>query len=160
MDNFTITTRLTKNDYAKFMYSELYKKPQFILTTLVGLYLIVTVVLNYLNIIDYYSGIPVYEIIFGVFILLGPTMIVLIAAKGYTSNPSLQHDINYTFGDNGITVQGLTFKSELSWAHIIKQKETGKYLILYSSKKLGNFIDKSKLTLEQMQFIKSKVGQK
>jgi hypothetical protein len=160
MDDFTITTRLTKSDYTKYLYRELYKKPQFILATLVGLYLVVTVVLNYFNIINYYSEIPVYETVFGVFILLGPTIIILIAAKGYISNPSLQHEIKYTFSDSGIIVQGLTFKSELLWTHIIKQKETNKFLILYSSKKLGNFIDKSKMTLLQKQFIKSKVGQK
>ena len=159
MDNFTITTRLTKSNYAKFMYRELYKKPQFILATLVGLYLVGTVVLNYFSIISYYSEMPVYETIFGVFILLGPTIIVLIAAKGHISNPSLQHDIRYTFSDDGIIVQGLTFKSGLLWTHIIKQKETNRFLILYSSKKLRNFIDKSKLTLEQKQYIKSKVGQ-
>jgi hypothetical protein len=59
-----------------------------------------------------------------------------------------------------VTVQGLTFKSEFLWAHIIKQKESGKFLILYQTKKTGNFIDKSKLTAAQLAFIKSKIIQK
>ncbi len=57
-------------------------------------------------------------------------------------------------------VQGLTFKGEFVWAHIIKQKEIANFLILYHSKKAGNFIDKTKLTLDQLQFIKTKVGSK
>ena len=59
-----------------------------------------------------------------------------------------------------MTVQGLTFKGEFVWAHIIKQKEIGNFLILYHSKKMGNFINKTKLTSDQLQFIKTKVRQR
>ena len=160
MDNFTISTRLTKSDYAKYLYSQIYKKPMFILASLVGLYLIVTAILNYFKISDYNSDASFYETLLGLFILSGPTLIVLIAEKNFQSNPSLQDDIKYTFGQEGIFVKGLTFESTLKWAHIIKIRETQKYLILYCSKKAGNFIDKSKLTEEQMLFVKSKIGQK
>ena len=135
MDDFTVVTRITKGDYSKFMYGELYKKPQFILATLVGLFLIASVILNYFEIINYYSEIPYFETIAALFILLGPTIIVLIASKGNLSNPSMKHDIIYTFKEDGILLQGTTFKSELSWSHIIKMKETKKYLLLYNSKK-------------------------
>lgn len=43
------------------------------------------------------------------------------------------------------------------FSHIIKRKEINKFLILYHNKKFGNFIDKTKLTNEQLQFIKSKI---
>jgi hypothetical protein len=63
MDDFTITTRITKGDCSKFMYAKLYKKPQFILATLAGLYLIVAVILNYFGVINYYSETPFLETI-------------------------------------------------------------------------------------------------
>jgi hypothetical protein len=157
MDDFTIITRFTKSDYTRFLYREIYKKPLIILATLVGLYLFVTSVLSYFQIENPYTKDPFFDLVLGIIILLGPTIMVFIAAKGYMSNPSLQHDVEYTFNNDGVNVQGLTFKSELMWAHIIKLKETKKFLILLSSKRLGNFIDKSKLTPEQIQFIKSKV---
>ena len=157
MDDFTITTRLTKSDYVKAVYNGLYRKPQFIVATILGLYLIGTVVLDYFTTINYYSETPYFETICGIFILLGPSIIVLIALQIFLSNPSFQQDIKYSFNDEGITVVGLTFKSEFLWTHIIKQKEMGKYLILHHNKKLGNFIDKTKLTLQQIEFIKSKV---
>lgn len=59
-----------------------------------------------------------------------------------------------------MTIQGFTFKGEFEWAHIIKREEIKNFLILYHSKKMGNFIDKTKLTSEQLQFIKSKVRAK
>lgn len=160
MNNFSITTRLTTKEYTKIMFVGLYKKPGFILATILGLYYATTIILNYLKVIDCYSDTPTFEIVCGAFLLFAPTLIVFISVRQFTSNPSFQNDITYTFSDNGVACQGLTFKSEFLWTHIIKQKELGKFLILYHNKKFGNFIDKTKLTTEQLQFIKSKVGQK
>jgi len=159
MNNFSIITRLTTREYARIMFIGLYKKPGFILATVLGLYFATTVILDYLNIIDWYSDTPTFEIACGTFLLLAPTLIVLIAVRQFTSNPSFQNDITYTFSDNGVACQGLTFKSEFLWTHIIKQKELGKFIILYHNKKFGNFIDKTKLTTEQLNFIKTKVRQ-
>jgi hypothetical protein len=153
MEDFTIKMHLTKKEYAKVMFVGLYKKPVFILATLFGLYLMTTAILDY-------SGTPLYEIICGAFLLLAPTLIVLIAINQFASNLSFQNDMTYTFSENGVAIQGMTFKSEFLWSHIIKQKELGKFLILYHTKKFGNFIDKTKLTTNQLGFIKSKIKRK
>ena len=157
MESFTITTRTTSIEYAKVMLMGLYKKPGFILATIIGLYFLLTVILNHLNIINYYGDIPYFEFFCGLFLLLGPILITLIGVRQFNSNPSFQHDIKYIFSDNGMAIEGDTFKGEFLWAHIIKRREIGKFLILYHSKKMGNFIDKTKLTTEQLQFIKEKV---
>lgn len=160
MEKFSIVTHLTPKEYAKLMFLGLYKKPAFMLATLLGLYFAATILLDYLNIIDWYADTPIFEIICGIFLLLAPTLIVIISLKQFMSNPSFRNNITYTFDDYGIATQGLTFKSEVSWTHIIKQRELGKFLILYHNNKFGNFIDKTKLTTTQLQFIKSKAGQK
>ncbi|MET3128973.1 hypothetical protein ABID42_004095 [Arcicella rosea] len=160
MEDFTIKTRLTTKEYTRVMYLGLYKKPVFIFATLLGLYLLTTVLLDYLKVINYYTDTPIYDIVIGTFLLLAPSVIVLISIRQFTSNPTFQDDITYTFSDRGVAVKGLTFNSDFLWSHIIKQKELGKFLILYHSKKFGNFIDKTKLTEEQVEFIKSRVGSK
>lgn len=160
MEDFSITVKLTTKDYAKAMFIGLYKQPVFILSACLGLYLLITAILDGLNVIAFYAETPWFEIICGPFLLLFPTLIVLLSVKQVLSNRSFQQGIKYTFGENGIKVEGLTFKSEFQWAHIIKQKELGRYLILYHAKKYGNFIDKNKLTPVQLQFIKAKVGKK
>jgi hypothetical protein len=159
MENFTITTRTTSKEYAKIMLIGLYKKPGFIIATIVGLYLLTTVILDNLKIINYYQDTSYFEIVCGLFVLLGPLLITLIAVRQFNSNPSFQYPIKYTFSDNGLTIEGTTFKGEFLWTHIIKQKEISNFLILYHSKKMGNFIDKTKLTKEELHFIKTKVGQ-
>ncbi|MEO5777653.1 MAG: YcxB family protein [Flavobacterium sp.] len=157
MENFTITTRMTSKKYAKVMLIGLYKKPGFILTTLFGLYYLTALTYEYLHPVENYE-IPYYEFLIGAFIVFAPLLIVLISVNQFNSNPSFRNDIKYTFGENGLLVEGTTFKAEYLWAHIIKQKEIGKFIILYHTKKMGNFIDKEKLTLNQLDFIKSKVG--
>jgi hypothetical protein len=159
MEDFSITTRLTAKDYFKVMFIGLYRKPGFIVAAIFGCYLVVSVILDHFKIIKFYSDTPYFEFYSGLFILLGPSLIVIMAVRQFRSNPNL-HEIRYTFSENGIAVQGLTFKAEFLWAHIIKQKGIYKFLILYHSKRTGNFIDKTKLTADQIQFIKSKVRQK
>ncbi len=158
--NFSVTTRLNRKDYTKIMYAGLYKKPVYIICTILGLYYLATVSLNYFNVINYYSSTSFSELFTSLFLLLFPSLIIMMSVYQFKSNPNFQNDITYTFSEDGILIQGTTFKSEISWAHIIKQKEIRGFLILYHTKKAGNFIAKSKLSPEQLIFIKAKIGKK
>jgi hypothetical protein len=142
------------------MYIGLYRKPGFIAAAVLGLYFIVTVILDRVGIITYYTDVPYLEFFLGLVFLIGPTLVLLASLKQLKSNPSFDHEVTYTFGETGILVQGLTFRTELQWTHIIKWKEIDKFLLLYHSKKMGSFVDKTKLSSEQLQFIKSKVKAK
>ena len=160
MEEFSITTRLSKKDYSKLMIIGLYKKPVFMITTISGLYLLATVIFDHAQLIHYYSEPPYFELISGLFILALPFLLATIAIKQFASNPSFRNDIKYTFADSGLSVEGITFKGEFLWTHFIKQKEINKFLILYQSNKKGIFIDKTKLTAGQLEFIRSKITQK
>jgi len=160
MQDFTITTKMTTKEYASVMLFGLYKKPGFIIVTIVGLFLLVTSILNYLKITDYYTNTPIIDFLLGLLFLFSPALFTLIAVRQFNSNPNFQYNIKYTFSETEMKVEGKTFKGEFLWTHIIKQKEIGKFLVLYHSKRMGNFVDKTKLTTQQLQFIKLKVGQK
>jgi len=158
--NFSITSRLNKQEYIKVMFIGLYKRPGFIIAAIFGLYLLTTSVLSYFNVITFYAYSPLIDAIIGLFLLSAPLLIVLLSVNQVKSNSNLLSDMTYTFTDEGMTVTGITFKSEFSWEHIIKLKEIRQFLILYHTKRFGNFIDKSKLTPEQLLFIKSKIVKK
>jgi len=158
--NFSITSRLNKQDYIKVMFIGLYKKPGFIIGTIVGLYLLITALFDYFNVINIYTYSPFVDGVLGFFLLFAPSLIVLLSVNQIKSNPSLLNDMTYAFSDTGFAVTGMTFKSEFSWEHIIKQKEVRQFLVLYHTKRFGNFIDKSKLSPEQLLFIKTKVTKK
>jgi hypothetical protein len=158
--DFSIISKLDKRDYIKVMFIGLYKKPYYIIATIFGLCLLTISILNYFNTIGFEVYSPFTDAVLSLFLLLSPSIIVFFAVSQAKSNPSLLNEMTYTFNDVGISVFGLTFKSEFLWDHIIKQKEIGKFLILYHTNKFGNFIDKSKLTPEQLLFIKSKITKK
>jgi hypothetical protein len=159
MEEFTIISRITTKEYVKVMLLGLYKKPIFIIASLFGIYYLSGLSNEWFTPMSYNN--EVYFIFFiGLFLLLSPLIITMIAAKQFYSNPSFRTDIKYTFGKNGMIVEGVTFKGEFAWTHIIKQKEISNFLILYHTNKMGNFIDKTKLTLDQLNFIKSKVNKK
>jgi hypothetical protein len=160
MEDFSVTMRLTGKEYAKVLYTGLYRKPGFIIITILGVYYMVTALLDQLEIINFYSGIPYPEFFVGLFALLFPSLLVMASLRQLRSSPSFQHEMVFTFGENGMKVQGLNFKGEFQWAHLTKRKEFGKFLILYHSKKMGNFLDKTKLTGDQLEFIRSKVRSK
>ena len=157
---FSITSKLDKGDYIKVMFIGLYKKPYYILATIFGFSLLIISILNYFNAIGFEVYSPFTDAILGLFLLLSPSIIVFFAVSQAKSNPSFLNEMTYTFNDVGISVTGLTFKTELLWEYIIKQKEIGDFLVLYHTKKFGIFIDKSKLTSEELLFIKSKIIKK
>jgi hypothetical protein len=153
MEDFSITTRLTGKEYSKVMFIGLYKKPRIIVLTILG----VVLLLGGLKIIPFYSDDPYLEIIIGLYFLLISPIAVLRTLKQLRSDPMFLDEITYTFGEGGFIIQGTAFRSEIEWAYIMKQKEINKFLILYHTKARGNYIDKTKLTNEQLQFIKAKV---
>lgn len=137
----------------------LYKKPIFIISTLFGIYYLIGLANDWFTPMGYHNEIY-FELVIALFLLLAPVLISFIAVRQFNSNPSFRKEIKYTFSENGMLVEGVTFKAEFLWTHIIKQKEISNFIILYHTKKMGNFIDKTKLTLEQLNFIKSKVDKK
>jgi YcxB-like protein len=147
MNEFTITSRISTKEYAKVMLVGLYRKPAIIFSVIVGLFLLI-------------SNSSSLDLGLGAFLFLSPLLITFISVRQFNSNPSFKNDIIFTFNENGMKTEGMTFKGEFTWKHIIKQKEIGHFIILYHSKKTGNFVDKRKLTLDQLEFIKQKIAEK
>jgi hypothetical protein len=158
--DFSITSKLDKGDYIKVMFIGLYKKPYYVIAAILGLCLLTVSILNYFNTISFEVYSPFVDAVSALFLLLSPVLIVILSVSQVKSNPSLLNDMTFTFNEQGIAVTGLTFKSEFLWEHIIKQREIGKFLILFHTNKFGNFIDKTKLAPEQLLFIKSKITKK
>lgn len=157
MDSFSITTRTTVRDYVRILYIAFYRKPTFLIVTIFGFFCICAGIFAGYDVVPFDTGLAGAGIYLGCLFVLFPTLMVLIGVRQFRSNPVFRHDITFSFGETGFKVQGITFTSEFQWAHIIKRREIGHYLVLYHTKRMGNFIDKRALTTEQLQFIKSKV---
>jgi hypothetical protein len=153
MEDFSITTRLTEKEYSRVLYILLYRKPGIVYTSIFGL----LIVLGRLKIIPFYSDTTFLETLVGLFLLLLPTITVLRSSKEVRSTSGIQDEITYTFNESGLIIQGSSFKTEFQWAYIRNLLEINKFLILSHRKAAGYYIDKTKLTNEQLGFIRSKV---
>lgn len=158
MQEFNVTTRITKTEYARIVFFGYYKRTGIIFITIFGLYLVITAVLTYLEITPYYSGSPSVDLIEGMIFLSLVPLNTWRAVRQYGLNGNFQKGVTYTFSENDIKVETENFKGEYLWAYFVKQKESGKYLIVSHPKGTGILIDKTALTAEQLQFIRSKVA--
>lgn len=157
---FSITQRLNTKEYVKTMFIGLYKKPIYILMTLLGIAIATMILLDHFEIADFYSETPWLEMGLCLFLFIAPSLVVLLSLKQMKANSNFLNDMTFTFTDTGYSVEATTFNSNILWSHILKEKEIGQYLILYHTKKFGNFIDKGKLTPEQLAFIKASINKK
>lgn len=157
---FSITSKLDKTEYIKTMFIGLYKRPYYVLVTIFGLFILAVSMLNYTKLTSFQVYSPITDAIIGLFLLLLPPLIVLMAVRHVKSNSVLLSEITYKFTDVGVSATGSTFKMDFLWEHMIKQNERGKFIILYHTKSAGTFIDKTNLTPEQLLFIKSKIVKK
>ncbi|HEU5052660.1 MAG TPA: YcxB family protein [Hanamia sp.] len=158
MQEFTVTTRITKTEYARIVFFGYYKQTGSILFTIFGLYLVIIAALTFLEITPYYSGSPSVDLIEGMIFLSIVPLNTWRAVRKYGSNGNFQKGVTYTFSENDIKVETENFKGEYLCAYFIKQKESGKYLIVSHPGGTGILIDKTALTAEQLQFIRSKVA--
>ena len=159
MEPFTVTTLITKKDYRNFFYGALYRKPYTVIVTLLGISIILVAYLEFSGRF-YYMGLPWLDLGLGLFLILTPTLTVVMAVKRFASSPDLCNNISYTFGEDNIITRARTCDATLTWEHIIKVKETKQLLLLFSAKKAAYFIKKDQLTSAQIAFIKSKSGKK
>ena len=156
MENFTVSTLLTKDDYTRCLFRTTYRKPGNIVTTIAGVVFIgISVYLSMRSGRDYSDFLTIA--IPGIFLIVSPVIQVFIARKNTFKNPALQFNVEYTFGDEGIGVKGISFESSFAWLHIFKVQEDREFLLLYLNKRGAYFIKKDVFTQQQIDFIKSKV---
>jgi hypothetical protein len=157
MQPFTTTTLLTKKDYTKYLYREVYKKPYYIFVTVLGVYLVIISIRDAIA-AKYDGGVFMMELVGGFFALVVPVINVHRARKTTFAKLSLQHAVTYTFSDDSVAVKGFSFETVHSWQHVTKVKEADDFLLLYTSEKVAYFIKKDGLTGQQVSFIQSKVA--
>lgn len=157
---FSLTSRITKKDFIWCSFLETYRRPPFIMIGIFGLAMFVSGLLEVAGLISFHRS-SVYSALFGgLFVVLIPLLLAWLTSVQLKSNPAMLKDMKYTFREDGYSVAGDTFSTDISWRHIIRQRESGKYIILYHNSNLGNFIDKTKMTAEQLAFVKGKVAGK
>lgn len=160
MQKFSTLVRLVSLEYARMMYAAFYRKPLFIILTIIGLYFMITVLLYYAGLIRFYTATPYFELFCGALLLLFPSLIVLMSVLQAKKSPAFKDGVRYTFSEAGVSMEISTGRTDVSWAHFTGCKDSGLYLMLNQNKRTGYILDKRQLSDEQVAFIHLKCSGK
>jgi hypothetical protein len=149
MTSFSHTSHISPAVYIKFLYSQFYKKPAIILLHLFCFYFLS-------RIINGTASIPSFEFYYVIFAVIFPSLMIYLNLKKPGVQRYVYAPLQYTFSDETILIQGADFKTELKWSAIRNVKEMKQLLFFKTTRSNGTLFDKTLLTPEQMEFIRSK----
>lgn len=161
MDNFSLTTQLSQQEYCKLFIQLSYKQRKYQVFTMMSILMIIVSVLRFF--MKSILSANVQWILFCIsiyFLVLFPIIVWLRAKKIYQSNPGLQAPIKYRFTENGVSLTGSDKTSDFEWKEFGKVQQTKSFLLMYNYNRAAYFIKLKDLTQEQIEFIQSKVETK
>lgn len=114
-----------------------------IFMTFFGIIMFVASILYLLGLYVPYGDVLLPGMVLGFFIVVVlPIMTYIGARRLYSSQPQINERISYTFGENGITIVGESFRSEIKWNMVYKIVEWENWVLLYQNSLTANVIPK------------------
>lgn len=152
MDNkLKLETQLSWEDLRGFNLYVLYSRWWIILITILGVFMLLSVILHYTQIASIYPYPPTTQIFLGLlFTVFLPVFTIWSAWKQYNSNRRFNEKITYLLDTVWIEVMGESFETKLTWEKIYKVRETKNWFLIYSNKNMANIIPKNSLNQEQI----------
>jgi len=156
MNTFSITHRLTLKEYRKLTFALSYRRPVFVIVNLMAaLFLLYNLVLLFSKKIGVMDS-DTYG--YGIFITSMALVMVLLlfftTARNFRTNYRLNENITYQFSDEGYTVTGESFNSNLDWNKVYKVRIMPGWLLIYHSRALANLIKIDPSDLEHIEELK------
>ncbi|MDE1191886.1 MAG: YcxB family protein [Arachidicoccus sp.] len=159
MNNFSLTTQLTQQEYCKLFLQLSYKQRVYQIITMMGILLLILSIIRFFIPNMLTSKVQLFLLCFSIYTLvLFPVLIWLRSKKIYKTNLALQEAIHYQFSDENVIVNGGGIESVFAWKDFGKVQQTKSFLLLYNYNRAAYFIKLKDLTQEQINFIKLKMN--
>ncbi|WPQ65850.1 YcxB family protein [Chitinophaga sancti] len=154
----SISFKITRLEYAKYLIAYMYRRPTVIILGILGLYsLIMPALVDDGFLLNFNKGLYL-SMPYALAMLFYPIIITVIAVLQRYRNAFLKQEMLYEFDDEGVHIQGEDFKSDLAWSHIREAKELAGFLILKPSKREGYLVKKNVLGADEITYIKDKIA--
>ena len=159
MNNFSITTQLTQQEYCKLFLQLSYRQRLYQIITIMGLLLLILSVIRFFVPAMLSNNMQWFLFCFSIYCLvLFPVIVWLRARRIYKSNPGLHDAIRYQFSDNNVIVKGGDVETKFEWKDFARTQQTKSFLLMYNYNRAAYFIKLKDLTKEQIDFIKNRIG--
>ena len=135
MNEVTIESEITRDEYIRLLFLITYRKPPVIIITLLGLIMTLLPILYFINIYTAIDAPPYIPLISGVLItIVFPLSIYFMAKRNFGSDDLLRQRVRYTFTPDKIFLKGTTFDVNISWDKIHKVRKLKEWLLFYRDK--------------------------
>ncbi len=156
MEPFTITTKLTREDYFNELFVSYYRGKINITIAIIGAILLAITILQALTFITVLQSEHMLFSLAGFYLLLRPIYKSLYKSNLLRTNKILRSEVAYTFTPDAINVKSDGYNASISWDCIYTMRQTDSFLLLYTDATSSLFINKTNLNTKQVEYILSK----
>ena len=155
MDNLSITTKLTFEDFRKANFYFLYRKRTAKISLVLGTILLLVIITPYVTGTSFCTQFPAVPLAIALMLtVLPPFSILRTARKNYDSNKMINEQITYDFDKELVSVTGESFHSKLSWDKLYEVKVTTSWFLIWQNRQVANVIPRRDITDKQIELIK------
>ena len=158
MDNLSITTKLTFDDFRKVNFYFLYRKTASKISLVLGTILLLVIIIPYATGTTFWTQFPAIPLAIALLLtVLSPYSVFRTARKNYDSNEMINEKITYEFDKDTIAISGESFHSKLSWDMLYEVKLTKTWFLIWQTRQVANVIPRRDITDSQIELIKELV---
>jgi len=159
MAPFKIMTQLTKKEYCKLFLRLSYRQRLYQIITMMGVLLLILSIVRFFIKSMLSENVQFFLFAFSIYgLVLFPILIWIRAKKIYNTNRGLQGPIEYSFNDQGLTLDASGNRSSFGWGDFGKTEQTKDYLLLFGYNRAAYFLKLKDLQPDQVQYIEQKVA--
>lgn len=159
MTAFKIKTQLTKSEYCKLFLRLSYRQRLYQIITMMGVLLLILSIVRFFVKSIISENVQFFLFAFSIYgLVLFPILIWLRAKKIYNTNAGLQGPIEYSFNDQGLTLDASGNRSTFTWRDFGKTEQTKEYLLLFGYNRAAYFLKLKDLQPDQIRFIEDRVA--
>lgn len=159
MAAFNIKTQLTQSEYCRLFLRLSYRQRLYQIITMMGILLLILSIVRFFIKSILSEQVQLFLFAFSIYgLVLFPILVWVRARKIYRSNLGLQGPIEYSFTDQGLTLDANGNRSTFAWSDFGKTEKTKDYLLLFGYNRAAYFLKLKDLQSDQIQFIEDRVA--
>lgn len=159
MTAFKVSTQLSQTEYCKLFLRLSYRQRLYQIITMMGILLLILSVVRFFVKSIISENVQLFLFAFSIYgLVLFPILVWVRARKIYRSNLGLQGPIDYSFTDQGLTLDASGNRSTFAWSDFGKTVKTKEYLLLFGYNRAAYFLKLKDLKAEEIHFIETKVA--
>ncbi len=145
-----IITRISLNEYLKILFGLAYRKPIMLFLLGFSLFVILWIILYFLNIFNLPRPLFYQYLAIGLILLVQPLVILLTIRRNYFSSNHLRESLEMEVSKEDFKIKGESFYLELIWDKVFKIVEHSQCFLIYQNNLSAVIILKKDLNPDEM----------